>query len=305
MTRDYCQWQQRCSCNGLLIRGATSGVPNGLADRNTTGVQPGLYMQANGGPTPARSHGGSGGTSPAAGYSLWGNRLGGNEPAGRPMDQRVTSGGYGSPLDLPRTDNSNASELSTGMILYRPCDSIKPSHASHRDTKRQTQHCSGCHIGITLQPWYHPPSCTKFCRARTPKVSAYNTCGAAAQATRARAGTATAATTPPQSRSLPTATDRPTATTLLRRSGATRPRPRLTALTAGSQSTRRSLHRHRLTATTISRTPRRHFTVVALSLNRHALHAHYNLHGGPPFKPFNVVSRVSPLTSLGVQEPSF
>ncbi|BDA49277.1 Uncharacterized protein At4g15545 [Coccomyxa sp. Obi] len=95
-------------------RGAMGGVPNGFAERNTTGVQQGPYMQANGGPTPARSHGGSGGTSPAAGYSLRADRPGSYEPAGRPVDQRPKSGGYGSPLDLPPTDHSNASELSTG-----------------------------------------------------------------------------------------------------------------------------------------------------------------------------------------------
>ena len=74
-------------------------------------------MQANGGPTPAQSHGGSGGTSPAAGYSLQADRPGSYEPDGRPMDQRPMSGGYGSPLDLPRTNHSDASELSTGITL--------------------------------------------------------------------------------------------------------------------------------------------------------------------------------------------
>jgi hypothetical protein len=71
--------------------------------------------------TPGRSHSGSGWTSPAAGYTLQarhqGEPLGGYEPAGRPvMDQHAKSG-YGSPLDLPRTDYSNASELSTGADL--------------------------------------------------------------------------------------------------------------------------------------------------------------------------------------------
>ncbi|KAK9918794.1 hypothetical protein WJX75_006959 [Coccomyxa subellipsoidea] len=87
--------------------------------RHTSGHPAPVYSHANGGPTPGRSHSGSGWTSPAAGYTAQarhqGELLGGYEPAGRPvMDQHAKSG-YGSPLDLSRTDYSNASELSTGF----------------------------------------------------------------------------------------------------------------------------------------------------------------------------------------------
>ncbi|CAL8464151.1 g3686 [Coccomyxa elongata] len=119
-------------------RGATGGVPNGLTDRSTTDVQLGTYMQVNGGPTPARSHGGSGGTSPAAGYSLRADQPGGYEPAGRPMDKRATSGGYGSPLDLPRTDHSNASELSTGYE-----GEGRHGYGSHHNTTADPQLANG------------------------------------------------------------------------------------------------------------------------------------------------------------------
>ncbi|EIE24881.1 hypothetical protein COCSUDRAFT_28432 [Coccomyxa subellipsoidea C-169] len=89
--------------------------------RHTMGHTPAPYTQANGKHTPAtaRSHGGSGGTSPAAGYGMHapphqGNSLGGYETASRPLDQHAKSG-YGSPLDLPRGDYSNMSELSAGF----------------------------------------------------------------------------------------------------------------------------------------------------------------------------------------------
>ena len=107
----------------LLIRGSGNGpVSDGRTElRHISGHPPPVYSHANGGPTPGRSHSGSGWTSPAAGYTAQarhqGELLGGYEPAGRPvMDQQAKSG-YGSPLDLSRTDYSNASELSNGAAL--------------------------------------------------------------------------------------------------------------------------------------------------------------------------------------------
>ena len=101
----------------LLSRGG-NGNADGRADlHHPGGYTPAAYAQPNGGTIPVRSHGGSGGTSPAAGHSLQvpyePARPGRYEPAGQPMDQHAKSG-YGSPLDLPRADYSNASELSTG-----------------------------------------------------------------------------------------------------------------------------------------------------------------------------------------------
>ncbi len=122
-----------CKSAHLLTRsvGSFARTPTGAApmDDRAAAHSPsaGAYAPAPGGRTPLRSHNGSGGTSPAAGYDLSArcparqDHPRSYEPAGQPMSQPVSEhasqhakSGYGSPLDLPRADYSNASELSTG-----------------------------------------------------------------------------------------------------------------------------------------------------------------------------------------------
>ena len=136
-------------------RGGNGPSADGRTDfRHTTGHTPAPYTQANGGPTPitARSHGGSGGTSPAAGYGMHapphqGNSLGGYETASRPLDQHAKSG-YGSPLDLPRGDYSNTSELSAGAAT--PLASICTRCAAFSQNHQGLASCVSCSAAYKL-----------------------------------------------------------------------------------------------------------------------------------------------------------
>lgn len=119
---------------GSITRTPAGAAPLDIGRGAAHSPSAGAFGPATGGRTPLRCHDGSGGpfdgsggASPAAGYDLPARRPAHQdhprsyEPAGQPMSQPVSEhvsqhakSGYGSPLDLPRADYSNASELSTG-----------------------------------------------------------------------------------------------------------------------------------------------------------------------------------------------
>lgn len=72
-------------------------------------------LPTSGGPAPntTRSGSGSGGPPPAAGFNLHGYNQREEEQA---VEEHAKTD-YGSPLDLPRADYCNSSELSTGAGL--------------------------------------------------------------------------------------------------------------------------------------------------------------------------------------------